>query len=296
MRLAFIACVERGHLEAQTILLCRSIRRFGGGFRDAAIHTFEPRIGHAIAPATRRVLEELGVVHHVDVLNRSFVDQPVVNKVFACARAEESLDEEVLVFLDSDTVVIGEPDALDLPSGIDVALRPAYSAGLNSSGPGHPMDAYWRGVYEFFGIDNARYVETELGTITRAYYSAGLIAARREAGFFGRWRSIFLELVCIDRLPESGISRADEIALAVAALEAKDRVRSLDGGYNYLIFRRAQLAAPWDRAQLEAVVHVHYRGAFAEPGFLRSLCPPLDANSAVLNWLEQHLPLAATVR
>jgi hypothetical protein len=296
MTLAFLACVERGHLEGQAMLLCRSIRRYGGRFRDAPIHTFQPRIGHDLVPETRRILDELGVVHCTEHLNGHFPDHPVVNKVFACARAEELLDADVLVFLDSDTVIIGEPAALDLARGIDVALRPAYSVGLNSSGPGHPMDAYWQGVYQHFGIEDQRYVETELGTITRAFFSAGLMAVRRQAGFFGRWKSIFLQLVASGRLPESGISRADEIALAVAALQAMDRVEVLDGRYNYLIFRRARLAPPWDRAHLEDLVHVHYRRSFSEDGFLRRLSPPLDPHSGVLRWLEQYLPLAAPER
>src|SRR5439155_21712611 len=59
MGLAFLACVERGPLEEQTTLLCRSIRRYGGRFRAAPIYAFQPRAGHDIAPETRRTLEAL---------------------------------------------------------------------------------------------------------------------------------------------------------------------------------------------------------------------------------------------
>jgi hypothetical protein len=136
-------------------------------------------------------------------------------------------------------------------------------------------------------------VETELGTVTRAYFSAGLIAVRRRAGLFGRWKACFHRLVEAGRLPESGISRADEISLAVTMLGVTTRVKLLDGRYNYLIFRRAQLPPPWDRVHLEDLVHVHYRRTFCERDYLRRLSPPLRPDSPVLAWLEQFLPLAA---
>jgi hypothetical protein len=292
MGLAFLACVERGPLEAQTVLLARSIRRFGGRFRADPIHAIQPRAGEAIARSTRVALAGLGVDLHSEVLNRDFVSYSVGNKIFASAWAEEALGHDVLVFLDSDTIFTGEPDELDLAGGIDAALRPAHSVGHNSSGPGHPMDPYWRRVYDLFGITDERYVETELGTITRAYFSAGLIAVRRQAGLFRQWKRDFHALTAADCLPESGIARADEIALAVTMLRVMDRVSLLDARYNYLIFKRAQLLPPWDRVPLERLVHVHYRRAFSEPGFLRRVQPPLLPDSDVLAWLESYVPLS----
>jgi hypothetical protein len=297
MSLAFLACIERGPLEAQTALLCRSIRRYGGRFRDAPIHVFQPRAGHDIATATARVLDELGVVVRTEVLNVDFAHYPVGNKVFACARAEATLDEDMLVFLDSDTIFTAEPAEFDFGGDCDcdAAIRPAHSVGHNCSGPGHPMDPYWRRVYDLLGIEDECYVETELGTITRAYFSAGLIAVRRRAGLFARWRSDFLGLTAAGCLPASGIARADEISLAATMLRAMDRVKILDGRYNYLIFKRGELPPPWDGAQLEDLVHVHYRRKFAEPGFLDRLRPPIREDSAVRRWLEPFLPLTNPV-
>jgi hypothetical protein len=293
--LAFLACVERGPLEAQTTLLCRSIRRFAGRFRAAPIYVFQPRAGCGIAPATERVLDDLGVTLQSEILNSTFAHYPVANKIFACARAEEVLDNEILVFADSDTFFTAEPAEFDFDAAVDAAIRPAHSVGHNSSGPGHPMDPYWRSVYDLLGVTDERYVETELGTVTRAYFSAGLIVVRRRAGLFGRWLSNFHKLTAAGCLPESGIARTDEISLAATMLRNMDRVKILDGRYNYLIFKRAQLIAPWDRAQFEELVHVHYRRKFTEVGFLNRLTPPLCVNSAVRHWLEPFLPLMDSV-
>ena len=161
--LAFIACVERGRLEDQTILLCRSIRRFGGVYRDAPIYLFQPHPGMDVSERTLAVLCELGAVHISEPLNLDFSDEGTLNKIFVCAYAERVLDESTLVFLDSDTVLIGEPADLALPPGIDIAIRPAHSTRLNSRGPTDPIDAYWQRVFQDRALRDVPFVETELG-------------------------------------------------------------------------------------------------------------------------------------
>lgn len=291
MSLAFLLCVENGRLEEEAKLLCRSIRRFGGRHGDAAIHTFQPRRGRAITGSTRRALEELGVVHHDEVLNDELPALGTLNKVFVCARAEEILREDVLVFLDSDTVVINEPEALDLPEGIDAAARPAESVALNSAGPDDPRDRYWRELDRIFGLAEVPFVETELGNRVRAFFSAGLIAVRRGAGLFRSWIADFRRLIHRPHVPEGCLHRMDEVALAATLIRSFGRVRVLDGRYNYLIYRRSRMPAPWRAAGLENLIHLHYRQCFHAPGYLRALDPPFDPTGATFQWLERQLPL-----
>jgi hypothetical protein len=292
MTIAFIACLERGSLEEQTILLCRSIRRFAGRYRDAPIYTFQPREGAEISPQTLAVLEQLGVSHSTERLNREFKESGYVNKIMVSARAEEVLKEEVLVFVDSDTIMTGEPLELDLPMRCDVALRPAESGFLNSTGPAHPMDSYWQKLYGICGLTNEPYVTTELGNRVRAYFSSGLIAVRRSAGLFTQWKSDFLRLIEAGHIPEeTGINRMDEVALAATCTRVFDRVKLLDGRYNYLIYRRDRMVSPWREAQLEDLVHVHYRHCLQRPGYLQQVQPPLDPTREVMRWLDQYLPL-----
>ena len=237
----------------------------------------------------RRRLGTVGLQHRREILNRDFIDYAVGNKIFVYAWAEETLDRDVLVFLDSDTIFTGEPEALDLADGFDAAIRPAHSTAHNSSGPGHPMDPYWKRVYNLLGVVNEHYVTTELGTTTRAYFSAGLIAVRRQAGLFRKWKADFLRLTDENCLPESGIARSDEISLAATMLRAMDRVTVLDGRYNYLIFKRANSPLPGIE-QLEDLVHIHYRKLFSERGFLRRVRPASAPTAPVLTWIEQYLP------
>ncbi|HEY0144313.1 MAG TPA: hypothetical protein VGF48_25735 [Thermoanaerobaculia bacterium] len=167
--IAFVACVERGELERKTILLCRTIRRFYPG---APILTFQPRLGTIISAETLATLRDLGVQHSTAPLNTDFAHYAIGNKIFASARAEEIAREEVLVFLDSDTVFVNPPRELHLRDGIDAAARPVdihrgpnepphdhpthwltRHRRVSSTGEGDPMDPYWRRMYEILNLD-----------------------------------------------------------------------------------------------------------------------------------------------
>jgi hypothetical protein len=294
-KLAFLGCVERGKLEDQTILLCRSIRQFGGAYRDAPIYTFQPRHGTEVGEPTLAVLGELGVVHISEVLNTAFADYGTLNKIFVCAYAERVLPETVLVFLDSDTVVTGEPAGLDLPPDVEIAIRPADSTHLNSRGPGDPLEAYWQRVFYDRGMDEVPFVETELGRRVRAFFSAGLVAVRREAGVFREWADAFRQLADRGIVLDGLFARMDEVALTATVIRRFARARLLDLRYNYLVYRRPIMIPPLRQLLLSQVVHLHYRFAFYKPGFLRSVQPSLGLDGPVLPWLERYLPLQPTI-
>jgi hypothetical protein len=298
--LAFVCCVERGALESQALLLVRSLRRFGGRFRDAPVHTFAPRRGREPRAGVVAELAEMGAVHHEEILNRDLPSYAYANKIFACARAEEMLAEDVLVFLDTDTLMTGEPADLDLPAGIDFAALPVANARMGSQGPADRNEPYWRGVYQLCGIDSEPFVHAVIdGRRIRAYFNSGLVAVRRSAGLFGRWRDDLLRLLRARHTEgPPGLAGMDEVALAATLGRAFARGRVLDLRYNYPLQRveRHLLPAPWREARLEELVHVHYRFWFHLPGYLRRLDPPLDPDGAVFRWLEPRLPLEPVVR
>ncbi len=305
MSLAFVFCVERGALESQALLLVRSIRRFGGRFREAPVHAFSPRSGREPGAATVARLEELGAVHHPpsawgEPLHRDFRGYVYANKILACARAEEILGEDLLVFLDTDTLFTGEPSDLDLPAGIDFAALPVANARMGSQGPADRNEPYWRGVYQLCGIAGEPFVRAVIdGRRIRAYFNSGLVAVRRSAGLFGRWRDDFLRLMGARHTDgPPGLAGMDEVALAATLGRAFARGRVLDLRYNYPLQRveRHLLPPPWREARLEDLAHVHYRFWLHLPGYLRHLDPPLDPDGEVFRWLEPQLPLEPVVR
>ena len=296
---AFIACVESGYLENQTKLLCRSIRRYAGRYRNAPIYTFQPRRGTAINSDTLAVLNELGIVHDTRPLNVEFHSYAIANKILCCAWAEENLTHDILVFMDSDTIITGEPSDLDLPPGIDGAARPCnkWEGGISSTGPGDPNESYWQTVYASRGVKTEPFVESVVDRKrVRAYFSSGLVAVRREAGLFAQWREDFLKLVHEGLIPNERRTRQmDEISLAATLGRAFERVRVLDWRYNYLLYRRAELSLPAREAQLEDLIHIHYRFWFNQAGYLRQIQPSFNPSSKVLQWLDRHLPFQPVI-
>jgi hypothetical protein len=299
MTVAFIACAERGTLEQQALLLCRSLRRYGGRYARAPFYTFQPRGGTEISDETLAALNAHGVEHVTERLNTEHKDCPYANKIFASAWAEEHLREEVLVFLDSDTVMTGEPSELDLPDGIDAAARPVNNRKLGSTGVGDLNEGYWKRLYEICGVEGEPFVNAAIDDQSiRAYFNSGLVAVRRRAGLFRQWREDFLRLMRERHFhAAAGVAGMDEFSLAATLGRAFGRVKILDARYNYPLqfVERPMLGSTLREAQLEELVHVHYRFGFNVPGYLRLLRPPLDHSSEIVRWLERHLPLRPIV-
>jgi hypothetical protein len=295
MSVAFVLCVEEGNLENQADLLVRSLRQWGGRYADSRIVAYKPREGPPLQTRTLHVFDELGVELDDAVRNRELQHYPIANKVFVTAAAEEELGEDVIVFLDSDTVILNEPSDLDLGRDQPVALRPVDRKGRGSEGPGDRAEAYWTRLYELCDVRDDRFVTTTLDRIEiRAYWNAGLVAARRDAGLFGRWLEHLRILVAADHLPGGKMTNLDQAALSTATATVP-QVLELDDRYNYALPWRPRLPEPMRSLSLDDLVHVHYHQWFNRPDYLALVRPPFDPESSRYAWLAQFLPFAPVI-
>lgn len=286
--LAVVACVEAGPLEEQSILLFESMRRWGGRHAGARLVCVEPRGETNLARETLAAFARLEVERHSENLNREFADNPMVNRLFAGAWAEEALDVESIALVDTDTVFFNPPDDLT-GLGDAVAVRPVGQKKRGSSGSDDFKDRYWQKMYELCGSPEGPWVETVwTGERIRGYWSAGVVAAPPSRGVFGSWLENFRTLIHMDHIPKAGPRNMDQLALAATLPGAE--VRTLDGRYNYLVRRRPKLPAHLQELGLDEIVHLHYRHWFHQPGFLAQLEPPFGP-SPQLEWLEERLPL-----
>lgn len=296
MSVVFIACVESGNLENQALLLFRSIRKYAGRYKDASIYSFQPRGGNLLKKETLDAFSELNVTHNDEVLNTEFQYYPMSNKIFACAKAEERLKEDILVFLDSDTVVVNEPGDFELTEGVVTAVCPVHSKNRGSTGRGDPNDRYWEKLYSICNAPEAPFVETVVDHIRiRAYWNAGLIVVRRSSGLFRQWKDDFLKLMGVGHIPKGHINNMDQLALAATLAKVADRVKILDYRYNYPLPKRSLLVQPYCDAELDDLVHIHYHRWFNKPGFLEMLKPPLNRNSETYKWISSFLPFQPTI-
>ncbi len=312
--LGFVACVERGVLESQTLLLFESIRRYAGRFRGCALYAVSPRAGHAVSAATRRRLDALGATYFDLPLNTVCTEYGPANRVAAGAYVEEHRPHDTLVVLDSDTLFLREPTEFALPSDVDVAARPVDLKGVSTEGPPDPFDRYWRDLCRCCGVDYDALPWGETFVDRRrikANYNSGLTVARGRLGVFRRCADFFFRSVRAGLTPrtDAGPSRAgagwvdpaannfwgsSQAALSLAIWTTTRRVSELPTTYNYPLHLHEHVDAAVARQTFPRLVHVHYHWLFApdalpsNPLFLRQ--GPLSAEQR--DWLRAATPFA----
>jgi hypothetical protein len=304
----FIICIENNKLAPEALLLIASIRNFGGRFSDCCIYTFNPRGLGALEPPSYADLRSYGVVHSDETLNRTYQSYPQANKLFAAAHAEELATEDILVFLDSDSVILNEPAGFWLSEDVMAAATPVWLPGIGSLGPQDPAHAFWHTARRVCGIAcEPPYVRTRLTQEDVEFYcNGGLLAARRSARIFSRWLECFEQLssaAAIRKmltLDDTGYDPKfflEQAALAIALMPLAAKVLLLDERYNCPLHNRTLLerAYPKTRFDLDNIIQFHYNSALHEIGFLESFEPPLQAESRQYRWLSSRLPLAPVV-
>jgi hypothetical protein len=307
----FVLCVENNATRAQALLLCESIRRFGGRHCDAPIVAIAPRPGLGIDDASRRLLGDMNVEYVEEPLNRVCPEYGSANRVFAAAWAETRSESEWIVVLDSDTVVLGE---LELPADADIAARPIDSKGSATAGPGDPFEEYWASLaaLDAVSLDCLPFVQTtDQCHVVRASYNGGLIVSRRECGVLSRWADLFARSVSADLKPWKGRGEnvfsstgfvgtaaseywgSNQAAVALAIWSSTKRVRHYPDSYNvplHLLMARPDLVAG---PRSSPPVHIHYHWVFGEQYYKQALATlrDLGVSPGQLEWLTQRLPL-----
>jgi hypothetical protein len=307
----FVLCIEQNPIREQALLLCESIRRFGGRHRDAEIVAYAPRAGLGVDAETQRMLADLAVTYvdaPLNVLCRAYGS---ANRVAAAAHAERHARGDFVVVLDSDTVILDEPS---MPVDADVAARPVDDKGSATRGTGDPFEAYWQALAALCGVPLERlpWIRTTLGhERVRASYNGGLVVARRASGVLGRWADFFFRSVRAGLKPYQGsgveivasmgaVGReasefwgSNQAALALAMWGGDARVAHYSDRYNvplHLIARDGEIDPRWSAAP---PVHIHYHGLFAgrQHEIALDLLARLHVGADRRDWLRARLPL-----
>jgi hypothetical protein len=180
---AFVLCIENNEVRGQALLLIESLRRFGGRFAGSEVLAVAPRRGLGVDSSTRDRLDALEATYHEEPLNEICPEYASANRIYAGAWAARHCRAETLFVLDSDTLVLGEPEPLG--SEWDLAMRPVDLKGSTSEGEGDPFEPYWASICDLAGIpvESLPFVETVLDRRrVRASYNAGYALVRRSSG------------------------------------------------------------------------------------------------------------------
>ena len=211
---------------------------------------------------------------------------PFVEKVYACARAEELVGPAIrsLVWLSLDCLVVNPPLLFDLGPGCDAApadaaFRPVHHRNIGSPAD-EPLDNFWREVYRTLQVDEMPYTVESFADrqILRPYFNTHCFALNPARGLAQGWWDQFMTLVTNDRFQAGACSDAlHKLFLhqaVVSTMVAREvpwrRVRLLPPAYNYplnlldeipenlrpptlnsLVSAVYEDASPWNRIEIE---------------------------------------------
>lgn len=299
--IAFILCTESGSLEQESLLMVESFRRFTGSFKDAPLYSFQVREQNNVSPETLSKLESFGVKHQKVVLNTKYPDYPLANKPLLCAYAEENIDADILVFLDSDLVFFAEPKEFFLPPGYDIGIRPEHHKMIGSAGATDPNEAYWMRLYQIAGVTRLdRFVTTTVDQQRiRAFWNSGLVAVRRELGLFTAWKQT------IEQLLEVGTSITKEnwyyeqSALSATICASSAQVWQFSPGYNYPVHSHNLLPNTERLDSFEEIVCIHdhlfrpRKEKYRERTWVKTLkrMKEFDTSTPKYKWLYDYLQM-----
>jgi hypothetical protein len=199
-QLSFLLCIEGNDIEQQALLLCESIRRFGGRYARSAITAVSPRPEVPISAHSRKRLSEMGVVHVSLPLNRTGSAYLTINRIVAGAWAERNLSADYIVVLDSDTLFTSEPVFFCCDAG----ARPVDVKGSTSAGSADPREAYWKAICDIagVGIEQLPWIYTTTDNVRiRASFNGGFTVVRRLCGILQKTEKVFLASLRADLRP-----------------------------------------------------------------------------------------------
>lgn len=291
MNAAFVICTEPA-FEKKSVLLVRSIRKFGGTLSSAPVYSFSPRKDHAISNWAEAEFSRLGVEHSNVELNMRYTKHGVYNKPFVCAYTEHRIPSEHLIFLDSDQVIFNDPKALLIEDDYVAAVRPVNQANIGVSAlVGGKNEKYWNELYQLCGVRTRSMVSPMLSDREIfAYFNTGMISIRRNSRAWSRWAANF-ERVMEMRLEPSEPYFIEQSVFAATVSSMNKPIALLPPNYNYPLPAHHALSDRLRIASFEEAVSIHYFRAFNDRNwfiFLEHL-PHFDRQSERYDWLIQTL-------
>lgn len=262
-KVAFLLCTEKGELEIKSLLMVESLRIWGGRLANSHVYSFAPRFEMRPSSKTIKELKSMKVKLIDNVLNEKYINYPLANKPLVCAWAEENLDYEVLIFVDSDMVFFNEPIELVLRDDYDVAVRPVDKKRIGSDGDSDSNSDYWCELYKICGVKDKSYVRTTVEqSRILSYWNSGLIAVRREKKIFQAWRDNFIKVIANELSPDDGPFFIEQSVFAATVSAITNRVWILSPNYNYPINLPAHETPGRRYRSLGSITSIHYHKMF----------------------------------
>lgn len=197
-QLTFSFMQAHGGDERESLLLARSIRTFGGNSANAPIWIMVPQGKSPFSETTRQALHALDVNLLPFIVPDSVLGFPFGGKVFAAAAAESLLGDRsrLLVWMDSDTVILREPRPFVIPEKIQLGYRPVMLKNISSLYD-EPIDRFWKLIFSGCHTTESNIfpMRTTVDEVTiRPQFNAGMMVVRPEKHLLRTWQVNFESL------------------------------------------------------------------------------------------------------
>lgn len=276
--------------------LAASLRRNGGSFARSPMYAVTARIGPPLARATLRRLEELEVEHVRVPGDRRYGWYHFLNKPLAVAGLESRVDTELVAFLDSDTLVLGEPTALALPPEVSLAacvtdMATGETLG-GTTGPDSPNEPLWDAMCRLVGIDvdALPWVTTHLAKErVRLYFNSGVFVYRRDSSLGRRYLDLTVHSMDAHLgLLSNGEHLIEQFSLPIASTALGLPWEELPYAYNYTM---ASYFPHFDPDEFARARVVHYHDAMDPPTWPLFLDRLRGSHPEAAGWVESLGPL-----
>jgi hypothetical protein len=262
-QITFVCCVESGALEAQTVRMIESLRRWGGKFKNAPVFAVTPCFGPPIAKKTHQIFD-LFQVEYLSFQNKNkYSWNKFLNKPSALAAVEKLVTSESIGWLDSDLLIVDEPELLTLKEG-ESFLACASDKNIGSAGPEDPNEQYWQKICSCLGLnlEEVPWIKTEQeGVPIRLYWNSGIFVYRRSTDFAEHYLQTFIQ-ICNSHIAsqKAGFFFNDQVALGLTMIKMRIPWRALPYSHNYPMGSKTH--KDWYNEELlRAAKIVHYHDA-----------------------------------
>ncbi len=275
--LTFAFAAAAGRPNYEPVMLASSIRTYAGRFADSPIWVLVPERGSGIGAQTKEKLLNLEtqiIPYSIDEYVYNF---PFGNKVVAAASAELLAADtaNILVWMDVDSIVLAEPNALILDDHINLGYRPVDHILVGSPYDG-PVDRFWERVYHLCHLsegDLFPITTTVDQRVIRPYFNAGMLVARPGVGLLRRWCETFLALYrdpILEKLYQANTLYKIFIHQAILAGEIvatvdQQALFELPPSVNYPLHMHSQYPVENRPATLDELVTCRYDTLFQDP-------------------------------
>jgi hypothetical protein len=274
--ISFVCCIESGRLESQTILMIKTLRKFGGRLAKCTVFAVKARVGAPLSQATLRALRELDVTYVDDGAYNVAPWFNYSNKPAAVYWAQRNATTDLIAWLDSDILIAAEPSGLLLEPGIDFAARAEYLPPAIHEGAARNTP-YWQSLCKLIGanFEELPWISLESPVVKmRAFFNSGAFVWRRSSCFAESYVSAFEKLLKSKLASCSGSAwYADQVVISPVLVKNNISWRHLSLVEHHMVFP-GHIIGPSATPSMKSSSIIHYSGSLSgesEPDMLQRL-------------------------